>query len=522
MQQRPREREPLALPARKVRGLFEELRLQPVLAAQEIRQIDALQHRPERAVVRAGRAHQKVFAHRALEEVALVADIGQLLHQAVLRDAAQLDAADRDRAAVRAAAPHQDRRHGRLAAAALADQRRKAALREREVYAVQDLALRRIGKAQAAAHDRAVRRAGLGLLRALGQVQQAEDLVARRHAVHRDVEEAAELPHRDEKIRRKQNDQQTARERDVPARVLRHGHDHAERRAAVGDQVHDRDRVELHRQHLHRDPAELLGLHVHLVVLEAVRLVDLQRRQPLQVLEEGVAQRGVLPPVLRKQLFRPGLHGGDRDRDQRHAHEQHDRGRHIDETEEREQRERRQHRVKELRQIRAEIRLELVDALHGHLHDLGGSDLLPVGGAEAQQLFIDLRARRLLDRFGGKMPHAGGARRTCEADRHRGHGRKRRPEEVPAVRPARKKPGQKHRDRSHHADIRKQRKPLQQDVPRYVFSALADRSDQPPVDHHKRNRLFRIFPLPVNRTAYRPRQKLVYPNQQGNKQPPPD
>ncbi len=42
--------------------------------------------------------------------------------------------------------------------------------------------------------------------------------------------------------------------------------------------------------------------------------------------------------------------------------------------------------IEELRQVRAEVRLELVDALNRDLHDLGGLDLLIIRRAEAQEL----------------------------------------------------------------------------------------------------------------------------------------
>ena len=145
---------------------------------------------------------------------------------------------------------------------------------------MQDLALRLIRKPQLPAGNPALRTLRAARFR-LRQVEQAEDLVACGHAVHRDVEKRAELAHGDEEIRRQQDNQQRAAERDMPRAVLRRRHDDAERRAAVGDEVHDRDGVELHRQHLHRDAAELLGLHVHLLVLGLVRLIDLQRRESL-------------------------------------------------------------------------------------------------------------------------------------------------------------------------------------------------------------------------------------------------
>ena len=73
-------------------------------------------------------------------------------------------------------------------------------------------------------------RAGLRARRRLRQIEQAKDLVARGHAVHGNVEKRAELPHGNEKVRRQQDDQQRAGERDMPRAVLRRCEDHARRR----------------------------------------------------------------------------------------------------------------------------------------------------------------------------------------------------------------------------------------------------------------------------------------------------
>jgi len=149
------------------------------------------------------------------------------------------------------------------------------------------------------------------------------------------MEEGAELTHGNEEIRRKQDDQQAARQGNMARPQLRGRQNDAQRRAAIGDDVHDADGVELHGQYLHGDFAELLGFHVHFFVFELVRLVDFESRQPLQVFQESVAQRRVLPPVFGEQLFCPGLHCGNGYGNQWHANEQHNSRRDIHKAEHR-------------------------------------------------------------------------------------------------------------------------------------------------------------------------------------------
>lgn len=67
----------------------------------------------------------------------------------------------------------------------------------------------------------------------LGQVQQVEDLVAGRHAVYGDVEKGAQLPHGDKEVCREQDDEQAARQRDLPGPELRRRHHHDQGRAAA-------------------------------------------------------------------------------------------------------------------------------------------------------------------------------------------------------------------------------------------------------------------------------------------------
>ena len=240
----------------------------PASLLQKVCQIHLIEGLPELVVPGIGPAHEEVVPHGALEQIALVADIGDVLHQAVLRNVPQLRAADGHRAGVAPVPAHKDGGNGGLAAARLAHQRDEFSLRDGQIDAVEDLPLRLVGKAQIPAGDAALRAGDAALLR-LRQVQQAEDLVAGGHAVHGNVEKGAQLAHGDEKVRRQQDDEQRTRKVDFPCAKLRCGHDDAERRAAVGDKVHDGDGVELHGENLHGDFAELFGLRVHLVILEA-------------------------------------------------------------------------------------------------------------------------------------------------------------------------------------------------------------------------------------------------------------
>ena len=355
-----------------------------------------------------------------------------MAHEAVLGNVRERHSADRDRAGIAAAASHKDGRNRGLAAAGCADDGREGSGREHKVEPVQDLPLRGVGKMQPPTDDVPVR-AGLRARRRLRQVEQAKDLVACCHAVHGDVEKRAELPHGNEKVCRQQDDQQRARERDMPRTVLCRCEDHTQRCTAIGNDIHDRNGIELHGQDLHGDLTKLLRFLVHDVVAQAVRLIDLQRGQPLQILQKGIAELRVLPPVARQELFCPCLHRRNGDRDQRNAHQQHDRCRYIDKAQYGKERQRREHGVEKLRQIRAEIRLELIHALDCDLHDLRRGDLLGIRRAKAQQLFVDLRAQRFFHSARRQVAHARGASRAQTADEH-GRGRNCRRRQQPCRR----------------------------------------------------------------------------------------
>ena len=271
-----------------------------------------------------------------------------------------------------------------------------------------------VAKVQVAADNGAVRAELGGPGAALGQVEQLENFVAGGHAVHRNVEVRPQRAHRQEEIRRQQNDAERARQRHAARSELLRGHDDAQRRAAVGDDVHDDDRVELHRQHLHRHLAEVLGLTVHGRVAGLVGLINLERGQPLQVLQKAVAQRSVLAPVSAQQFFGELLHSYDGNGDQRHADHQDDRRAQADRGQCEKQRDRCDHGVEKLRQIRAEVGLELFDALARQLQNLRGGHGLGVAAAQAEQLFINGGAQCFFDGAAGVVA---GRRRAARAEK---------------------------------------------------------------------------------------------------------
>ncbi len=484
VEQGPGQRQSLALAAGKVGGLLRQGRVQSVLAFQEVRQLYPLQHGPQLAVGSAWPGRGQVFPHGAFEQVALVADVGQVLHQAFLGKLRQLLAADFHPAAIAPAPSHEDCCHRGFPAAALAHDGGKAAFGEFHLDAVEDFPALFIRKTQPLAHNGAVLRNRNRLRRRLRQIQQPENFVAGGHAVHGDVEKASQLPHGDEEVRRQQNNQKASRQGHFPSPKLGHRHDDSQRRAAVGNQVHDGDGVQLHGQHFHGDFAEFLRFLVHFLILEAVRLVDFQGGQALEVLQKGIPQRRVLAPVSGQQFLRPGLdcrygHGNQRDADQ-----QHHGGGDVHKAEVPEQGQGRQHGVKELGQIRAEVGLQLIHALHRHLDNLRGLHLFPVGSPQLQQLPVDFLPEGLLHRLGGQIAHGAGA---CGADVADNDGKGRqdgRRQDIAAASCTPEQSGQQPSDGCHHDDIGGKGTPLQRHVPGYVFLAFADCAYQPFINHH--------------------------------------
>ena len=114
-------------------------------------------------------------------------------------------------------------------------------------------------------------------------------LLCRSGTVHGNVKVAAQQPQRQEEICRQQHDGQRGRQAQLTLGKGGHRTDDAQPGPAVGHQVHQGHRIQLHGQHLHGDLAEALGLGVHLLMLPAIGLIDLQGGQALDVFQKAVA-----------------------------------------------------------------------------------------------------------------------------------------------------------------------------------------------------------------------------------------
>ena len=172
------------------------------------------------------------------------------------------------------------------------------------------------------------------------------------------MEERPERAQRDEELRRQEHHGKGREQGDLAVRELNERHDDAHRRAAEREQVHDRDRVQLHAQKPHRRTAKRLGLLVHARMALPVGLVDLERGQTLQVLEERAAQVGVGAPVGAHDALGDLLHRHDGQGDERHARQEGRRRGQAQGREAREQREGGQNRVEQLRDVLAEVALQ--------------------------------------------------------------------------------------------------------------------------------------------------------------------
>ena len=375
-------------------------------------------------------------------------------------------------------------RKGVLQRAAQIGQRHKAAPGHGDVHTPEHLTVRGIGKAEVFAADVPFFGHRFAALLRLGQVQQTENLFGRRHAVHGNVEEAAQLAHGDKEIRRQQQNQQTAAQPHRAGAEAGQRHDHARRRAAVGHQIHDGDGVELHGEHLHGDAAELLGLLVHLLILKPVGPVDFEGGQPLQIFQKGIAQSGVLGPVAAEQLFGPGLHRRDGDGDEGYTNQQHQRRRHIHKAEHHEEGERRQQGVKELGQIGAKVGFQLVHAFHRHLNHLRAAHLVPVGSAQTEEFFVDGLAQRALDGPAGEKAHAGCPQMAPKPHRHRRQRHNGCERQVRRGAPAKIQPFQQAAEGGHHGNVRRQGAPLHRHIGHYVPFAVRYGADQSFVNHH--------------------------------------
>ncbi|KFI92579.1 hypothetical protein BSTEL_2162 [Bifidobacterium stellenboschense] len=473
----------LALPAGQVRGVLFDHHVESIgLRAHEIVDAGTLQRLPHHRIrIRRGvvvdpfrQRHREVVAQRAGEQVAARADHRDGARQRLAGKRRDLDAGETQRAGVSGERAGEQRGGRRFAGTGDADDGGELAgtrvegdvgERGRDVGAA-----RRAGRvAGTVAGTVAVRvgdvverdvetgvvrfgQVGVAALR-FGRVEQCEDAFRGGHAVHRDVEERAELAQRDEEVGGQQDDEQQrgerhrrAGEREQVGHEIRgvgepavhvgrpHGGGRARGRAtggeapqgdadagrgaAVGDRVHRGEGTQLDLEDAHRHHAEVLGLVVEFAGGARVGVERLQRLEALQVVEERGAHVRVAAPVFLERAGGAHRDHADHDDDERRADEERDGGRQVHRRDHGEQGERREDRVEQLRQEQVEERLDLFDALAGGLDDVGGLHTLRVGGAEREHLAVQLLAQREFDAFGGLGAEArGSGRRQISHDR---------------------------------------------------------------------------------------------------------
>ena len=218
MEQRPRQCQPLALAAGQVAALLLQGGVQPLFPPEEVCKVHLLQYLPQPVVSCLGRCHFQILPDSTLEKIALVGDIGNGFHKAPLGNFRKGHAANGHIPGVALVPPHEDCRHGGFTTAGCPHQRRKAALGEVHIHTVENLPFRLISEMEIFAGDGAVCRYFLLPLLRFGQIQQPENLVGSRHAVHGNVEVGTKHPHGQEEFRRQQDNKQTAAKSTRPAR----------------------------------------------------------------------------------------------------------------------------------------------------------------------------------------------------------------------------------------------------------------------------------------------------------------
>jgi len=299
------------------------------------------------------------------------------------------------------------------------------------------------------------------------------------------VEVASQLPHGHEEFNSQKNNKEGAGKIDGTSTQAGHGKDDTEGAARIGDKVHDGNRVQLHSQDLHGDFAEFFRLNIHLLTLPLIGLINFQSCHTLKVLQERITHGVVAVEIFGKEFFRPGLNGHDDNWDHPDSQEQHSGGEPVHrKANDKHQSQRCNHGIEKLRDIGAKIGLQLVNALHRHLDDLRGFDLLLIGRAEAQKFFIDLCAERLLDRLTGQKAHPGGGFAADVADNQNDDGDD---EGNPNVHRPCISLEQFHehiRDKVHHHNVSRQGEPLEQYIQVDILDVAADHVQQTLIDHY--------------------------------------
>ena len=191
MEKSPGQGQPLALPSGEVCSPLLQEGVQPLLLPKIIRQLHLLQHSPHGLVrcLRAG--HGQVFPDGALEEVALMADVGDGFQEALLGNLFQRNPPQGEASGKAGVSAHEEGSKGGLAAAAFSHNGGKAPPGKVQCHILKHLPLRVIGEGQIPAGKGSPFRHLLGARGWGFQIQNVLHLLPGRHAVHGDVEKGA-------------------------------------------------------------------------------------------------------------------------------------------------------------------------------------------------------------------------------------------------------------------------------------------------------------------------------------------
>ena len=224
------------------------------------------------------------------------------------------------------------------------------------------------------------------------RVEDGEYLLRRRLAQHAVVQQPAQLAQRTEDLdAHHQYHEQGVEAHDAVGHAVgaeRQGRGGAHGDAGIGDAARQR----VGRQHPHGAAEQIARLGGQQPGAGAALAERLERRQPLDRVEELGAERAVCVAPCEARLGVPDVEGGGRHQGEQREGDQQRRDRQVEEGDEYEDARRQQNGSGELRQVLAEEGLELLDAVDRRGDHVAGALEPEMGGAELDHLAVEAPA----------------------------------------------------------------------------------------------------------------------------------
>ena len=326
-------------------------------------------------------ANAQIVTDRAMEQVGVLVDDGDLATDLREAEVSQVAAADLHRAVGRVVEAQQEPDDGGLANAAGADETDPLARRDVEAEAfVRGAPAARIGEGHVLETDRRRHSVCVRAARVFGddrlRVEQMEYRLGRGlrdHAVmHKRTHVAQRPEHFDAHHQDHDQGGQCHIAVDDPVRAERQGRRRTHRDARIGDAAGER----VGRQDPHGQAEDVVRLYLQDSRARAALAEGFQGRQPLHGVEEFGGERLVGPRPVEAVLLIPAVKSLRRDQGEQRR-DQHDEGDGpVEKGDETEDQERRQNGDDQLRQVLAEIDFELLDPVD-HRHDRIAGPLQP-------------------------------------------------------------------------------------------------------------------------------------------------